>query len=372
MQFAVDLKQHSPIIHFQPVKGATLRATELKPKLDRLLESRLPDGYKRPFRYRLWVQAQGTATTSKKPHRLFFGNMNKPESKKKKELIHNEGVTLHFNTYFDDQLARHIQQVLPRCLAMENFGARQSKGFGSFYLQDGQPPIEDELRVSRRPVFYFDIGTGTNVHDAIEIISKVMKSGINETFGRSSPTKLYVKSLLWRYFQTNGGPVNWEKRYIKNLLLGAGVTVSQPKYLRALLGLARTFEFRPNPKIGVLSARMDPDYNDTGSLALSENFKVTVKHPNVERFRTPVTFKPVDRRVYLILDPDALTDICGQEFIFEGNCLGRPSTIRVPSTFDIEAFVRFVADYLADKNHLDGFTGPTADFLQHVQIAPLI
>ena len=36
------LKQHTPIIHFQSdQKGATLRATDLKPKLDRFLIEQL-------------------------------------------------------------------------------------------------------------------------------------------------------------------------------------------------------------------------------------------------------------------------------------------------------------------------------------------
>ncbi len=38
MELIVKLKQHTPIIHFQwDQAGATLRATELKPKLDRYI-----------------------------------------------------------------------------------------------------------------------------------------------------------------------------------------------------------------------------------------------------------------------------------------------------------------------------------------------
>ena len=38
----ITLKQHTPIIHFQhDQEGATLRATELKPKLDRFLIKKL-------------------------------------------------------------------------------------------------------------------------------------------------------------------------------------------------------------------------------------------------------------------------------------------------------------------------------------------
>lgn len=41
MELIVKLKQHTPIIHFQwEQKGATLRATELKPKLDLFLKGK--------------------------------------------------------------------------------------------------------------------------------------------------------------------------------------------------------------------------------------------------------------------------------------------------------------------------------------------
>ena len=39
------LKQHTPLIHFQQdQEGATLRATEVKPKLDRFIIERLGNG----------------------------------------------------------------------------------------------------------------------------------------------------------------------------------------------------------------------------------------------------------------------------------------------------------------------------------------
>ena len=48
------LKQHTPLIHFQHDKeGATLRATEVKPRLDRLLKERLGDTVKPE-----WVQKE--------------------------------------------------------------------------------------------------------------------------------------------------------------------------------------------------------------------------------------------------------------------------------------------------------------------------
>ena len=39
----LDLKCHAPIIHFQPEEeGATLRASEVKPKFDRYLMKKVP------------------------------------------------------------------------------------------------------------------------------------------------------------------------------------------------------------------------------------------------------------------------------------------------------------------------------------------
>ena len=42
----LDLKCHAPIIHFQPsvnAKGATLRASEVKPKFDKYLLTKEPE-----------------------------------------------------------------------------------------------------------------------------------------------------------------------------------------------------------------------------------------------------------------------------------------------------------------------------------------
>ena len=40
-QLEFTLKQHTPLIHFHDHEGATLRATELKPKLDKFIVEQL-------------------------------------------------------------------------------------------------------------------------------------------------------------------------------------------------------------------------------------------------------------------------------------------------------------------------------------------
>ena len=78
------LKQHTPIIHFQSEQmGATLRATELKPKFDRFLLETQQD---LPFRknssgklslnYKVKIDAKRVIRNDIEPRdSLFFGNM---------------------------------------------------------------------------------------------------------------------------------------------------------------------------------------------------------------------------------------------------------------------------------------------------------
>ncbi len=80
------LKQHTPIIHFQPEQsGATLRATELKPKLDRFLIEKvdnLPikttkDGKRRYLDYKVKIEPNLSGSTKIKKSSLYFGNMGR-------------------------------------------------------------------------------------------------------------------------------------------------------------------------------------------------------------------------------------------------------------------------------------------------------
>lgn len=83
------LKQHTPLIHFQDQEGATLRATELKPKLDRFLREKEPN---LPFRehhkgrfsldYKVYIKANPKITSTPDHHPLFFGNMGEGAVKK--------------------------------------------------------------------------------------------------------------------------------------------------------------------------------------------------------------------------------------------------------------------------------------------------
>ena len=122
------LKQHTPIIHFQSDQvGATLRATELKPKFDRFLLEMQQD---LPFRkdssgklslnYKVKVVAKQVKREEiDSRDSLFFGNM-KPKDmddeeyeRKKKYFIKNETITIEFLS-FEPQILKSIKGKIGR------------------------------------------------------------------------------------------------------------------------------------------------------------------------------------------------------------------------------------------------------------------
>ncbi len=102
------LEQQTPMIHFQSDEyGATLRASEVKPKLDRFLLTQLggeekvrkdhPDWFisdKHPaLNYKLRFKAQGEPQLAF-PHKLYFGNMGLAEAGKRKTVFYPDGIEM--------------------------------------------------------------------------------------------------------------------------------------------------------------------------------------------------------------------------------------------------------------------------------------
>jgi len=161
------LRQHTPMIHFQHDQpGATLRATELKPKLDRFLLEHCPNipykkhpNGKRSIDYRITIDAKNQrvenleyrlmsrgqpATDNKGNPRMgsfptFFANMGDDWEKSPKKLSFADNIFITINS-FDTKVIECIRQHFPTFLNSTNFGMRQSKGFGSFsvWKMDGE------------------------------------------------------------------------------------------------------------------------------------------------------------------------------------------------------------------------------------------
>ncbi len=342
------LKQHTPIIHFQSDQsGATLRATELKPKFDRFLIKELSltemikkdnkdveipkEEYKYLFidegkkhlalDYKVKIiSGQGTKGLPNKY--LYFANNPIKEDKDKIKTIMNTNIKIEFFLY-KSEIIDAIKEYFDEFMFITNFGTRQSKGFGSF-LRSGITDDEIKKIIKKQSNKVFLLGTYRDAEyvkalSSIDIFYKKIKMGIN---------KPYYKSLIFRYMCSNK-KVGWEKKFIKNnfpeVIYGehSPLVCTKPddrefNYIRAVLGLAEHNEFRPN----------------------GDKKQVKIKSlDGIDRFKSPLTFKILNGKIYILHD-NSYKKILDKEFSFSLNRVSK--TIKTPKEFDMYEFLKFV------------------------------
>jgi hypothetical protein len=220
----VELKQHTPLIHFQHgQEGATLRASDLKPKLDRYLLNKLPDyqkylvggGFADPdhqaLDYKVHIVAEGKSLSpiikGERSIPMFFANMG--DDFDNRGLVTHRRVSLEFHSFYP-ALLDAIELNIGAFFTCTNFGMRSTKGFGSFTVEnDPAVPVN---------AYWFE----TNTRDwrvvffNIELFYKSVRGGIN---GIQSPNgsgfarDFYMKPLLFSYARSKG--IKWEKKAIK-------------------------------------------------------------------------------------------------------------------------------------------------------------
>lgn len=310
----VHLKQHTPIIHFQHKQdGHTLRATELKPKLDKYIEklhdfydeTQIPIGLKTCLESKFQNKGRYKVTISNEkclrkivPKRLYGDDRENGEyddyeqclrrslyfGKIKAMSVYANDIKITFRT-FEKNVLSLIYLALPVMLCMENFGSRSNKGFGSFYLSDidGTPDIFLNSPLNQKymcnpekiykehlkdyNIYYFDLNSSSfvNIFEMIYYFYNALKSGINEPAWDNRPEK-YYKSLLWKYFYKHKGmKLIWEKRAIKSAYIKDKIPNENTpqfknnyKYIRTLLGFTPIFEFKSTSR--GRPARMDGNY----------------------------------------------------------------------------------------------------------------
>lgn len=177
-KLTITLKQHTPLLHFQPMQeDATLRASEVKPKLDKFLIeklggiNRVPKDWRLPnpdpnvcalnYKMRIKTNEPQPFALSKNEHKKkgvlckdeitgeqLFKTTNYPtkmgtlivgniEGRREDELLNL--------VFFDDceitimtsssELANSIRNNITEFFATFNFGNRKSKGFGSYEVK---------------------------------------------------------------------------------------------------------------------------------------------------------------------------------------------------------------------------------------------
>lgn len=340
------LKQHTPIIHFQhDQEGATLRASEVKPRFMDFLMNDLERvdnvSYKKyksliyaintdeqvlPSPFKMIIQAQGEADyyvfnafVAQNNHRqeerqlqnalqlpnlkliapsAFFSNTEKISKEQWREMkvgvIHTKGIKIQIHCFLPEWLEL-VKDTFPLFVACVNFGNRNNKGFGCFYVE-GFDPNKALVAVLK----YYRKTMRMALHDtSIQAIAKKIDT-IYKDFKNNGGTK---QSALRDIYKENS--VEWEKNIIKdNLVTNSNVIhdyTNNPriKYVRALFGLAELYDYPKN-----------------------SNIKIKIKDPNpnsdtaITRFKSPITFKIIDDKLYLLFSdiPDYMLN---KAFFFE-------------------------------------------------------
>lgn len=289
------------MIHFQyDQAGATLRATEVKPKLDKYLlkcaekesvdqqtlnawfiqgdsENKKDDkgtSSRKSFNYKMKIAKAGRpndAEISLDDCKFYFGNQGNGE---KKDLVFSN-CKLEI-VCFIPPLLEFIDRHIGDFFALHNFGTRQTKGFGGFLVRyhdheggvRAQSPeeIEKAFQESKQPYFYVDVPNGdkklikNRMNHALTIYS-IMKNGLNmtrynEDKGKYAFPARYVKGFVMRPYLDQldeKGELGSDKAFIKSKILHSkdrdemdALDCDHKHYtfIRALLGLAEQYEFR--------------------------------------------------------------------------------------------------------------------------------
>lgn len=362
------LTAHTPIIHFQHRQsGATLRATEVKPKLDSFIKKkmagrRIPGGWfvgdSEALNYKLHFSACGRQERTQPP-RIYYGNAGVQEESRAECVKGNCRMEI---ICFIPELMAEIQKYVAEFFVCTNFGRMQNKGFGSFTVQ-GESYSEKEIgdilkdEAKARDCYYIsgykpeEIG---KIFDDISTLYGVMKSGYNM---RGS----YHRSYLFEYFIEKG--IGNEKAYLKKKEVAPydnGEPVKHPlnrrsfyeqnyreyKYVRALLGVGEQLQFISGFKWGRMKNGKE-GYMSTGKE------RIKIKNASIERLESPIFFKIIDGKLYMVAK--RVNDcIFNKEFTFTNVNQRKSISVSVPGEFDIDDFLDwFVKKYNIDSTQKD-------------------
>lgn len=384
---AYSLTQYTEHIHFQAnEKGACLRGTEVKPKLDKFIdqyceknEVSIPKSCYLSQPGEKLLSLNYSVSISPAPGRepvinlprtresAFFANEGNVEIKRY-SVFYPDGLVLKIHCRKQrigiDIGARHfeylmdlIDYALPAFFALTCFGTRSTKGFGSYGIKGR---VADHAYLKQFAETYYHVsfpGKRDKMPEIIKTLSNMMKAGLNNSFqnryGKPSDD-FYYKGRIFRYFTERG--IGSDKAFMKqNLLPGQDKSPrSEEKtkyetfvYSRGILGLAPLYEFRS----GAGSTRQGKVTVEDGAAGRS----------TIERFNNPVHFKPNGEQLLII--PTPIPEVMGgHTFTFAADN-GNRRSLKTPvvskanskepvkGEFRLEAFLDyFMKEYNAQKD----------------------
>lgn len=364
------LVQHTPLIHFQHSEPhACLRATEVKPKLDRFLIEQLEkddrfgdgrwkkwfvgDGSQQSFDYMMRItpnseQVDRTQSIERAIakienqdykrfhgiHKNYFGNMaseKKREEKKKairetfkESLFYKDGLTLTIRCFIPELLT-FIDEHIRGFFMMHNFGTRQRKGFGSFTVDISTEPNapEDCDLVGKycQNAYYCELDGNVSANallNAVWVISGFLKSGFNlnnnkknkkENAASNIREKDYVRGFVFRYFQRGKNPLANDKAFVKQKVLLNVYDEKTPGEHRRFYGNNVRYRYVR----GLLGTNENSRFCRDPNAHTPVYDIYTHSAEGIERFPSPLLFKPIGKSVFIL--PQKMPDeIFGSEF----------------------------------------------------------
>ena len=301
MELTVKIRQHTPIIHFQwDQSGATLRATELKPKLDKFLKEKNDSnienyfGQKGNLPYKVRVDSGNCNKEVWDIDRhfpIFFGNMN--AEKEKKFVFSNDVTTIRF-ICFNKEVLDTIKKYIAEFFLKTNFGTRQSKGFGSFYIEPSDTCYKSPSRFEN---YHFILDTRETrsyekyrkLFENIDLFYKTLRSGVN--IKEKNGNKFYFKPIMFLYAKERGW--TWDKKAIKSKFVNDKTLDDQKKEhnYSDILTFSGGNEYLVRDLLGVAPSQVYKSYK----YYKSYNFSLKYDEENeIERFKSPITFKPIN------------------------------------------------------------------------------
>ena len=388
----------TPYIHFQYSQdGATVRATEVKPKLDKfILQIAEKNGLSHEvikswfvreteknqdknqqgentqndssedqkkvraldYKLRIWAVGSNKFDGDKQKglviedYKFFFGNIKKEDSDDfvKKDFVFKDAEIQIICKHREllDLIKTHIKQFF----ILNNFGCRQSKGFGGFLIENtSRDEIDAALRDCGNP--YIKMSTKTYINGNMtpeadvfgrsSTVYSVMKGGINAagfdpvdqmtaminpSAGSYQSPDAYVKGFILRPYLP--ADIGSDKAFVKACVLKSRKMTEAERenhilrrrfaedfdktydsflYVRALLGVADHFMYRDDLRCKWLGteykkdryrAKYEPEQvhiynfdnmtiNDKGNCVVAEDD--INNNTGVKRFKSPITIK---------------------------------------------------------------------------------
>ena len=304
-QKTYTLLPQSPLIHFQwNQDGAALRATEVKPKLDRYIVRRygkpIPDDWKNKqspnaLKYKMRIVTCEETTALKlgrnTDYKIYFANMN--EKKEKNKNNQKKGIFVKMSltvTCFIPELLKYINEIIGDFFVVSNFGTMQDKGFGSYLVEDKSEYSHEQIasllkdEYGCRNVYFFSIFVRDDERkDKLEeeiqkSIQKCLFNNIkvlHNTLKSGNAFSHKTQSLLYKYLYEKVDPnLKSEKEW-----LNYRATTLESAYVRALMGVS--------------------DHMGTVDIPVAIA-STALKDDKIERVPSPIWFIVVKNNVYFV------------------------------------------------------------------------